>query len=452
MLEKCVHQQLTNYISNSNLFAKYQSGYRKGHSCDTAVLKIQNDTLMMIDNRSHAVLMMLDLSAAFDTVNHAVLIKKLKNFYGLGGNIIKWIESYLNKRSFKVSVNDKYSESCSLEIGVPQGSILGPLLFILYTKEIEKITEKYNFHVHLYADDSQLYFSFDPKSTDDEEQLLNLKKCFAEIKSWMSKNFLKMNDDKTEILELHGLQSIAPLRKSFVLGDDLDCEVVPTLSAKNLGFYFDSQMNLNEQINKVAQKCYMNLRNIGRLGNKLSHPLKVQLVHSMVLSILDMGNASYGGITASQLNSLQKVQNAATRFVFGLYGKKRQEHISPYLKKLHFLPVYYRIRFKIAMLVFNSLNNFGPNYISNMISLRTEKPHAVRRNEDAFLLNIPPPPRYNKTNGAFSICAPVVWNALPYSIRSSNCINKFKVALKTHYFRIAFKNSDETFDDIEQLF
>ena len=179
----------------------------------------------MIDNRSHAVLMMLDLSAAFDTVNHAVLIKKLKNFYGLGSNIIKWIESYLNKRSFKVSVNEKYSEICSLEIGVPQGSILGPLLFILYTKEIEKITEKYNFHVHLYADDSQLYFSFDPKSTDDEEQLLNLKKCFAEIKSWMSKNFLKMNDDKTEILELHGLQSIAPLRKSFVLGDDLDCEV-----------------------------------------------------------------------------------------------------------------------------------------------------------------------------------------------------------------------------------
>ena len=118
----------------------------------------------------------------------------------------------------------------------------------------------------------------------------------------MNKKILKMNDDKTEILELHGLQSIAPLRKSFVLGDDLDCEVVPTLSAKNLGFYFDSQMNLNEQINKVAQKCYMNLHNIGRLGNKLSHPVKVQPFHSMVLSILDMGNASYGGITASQLN------------------------------------------------------------------------------------------------------------------------------------------------------
>ena len=265
-------------------------------------------------------------------VNHEVLIKKLNFFYGLGGNIIKWIESYLNKRSFKVPVNDKYSESCSLEIGVPQGSILGPLLFILYTKEIEKITEKYNFHVHLYADDSQLYFSFDPKSTDDEEQLLNLKKCFAEIKSWMSKKFLTMNDDKTEILELHGLQSIAPLHKSFVLGDDLDCEVVPTLSAKNLGFYFDSQMNLNEQmqINKIAQKCYMNLHHIGRLGNKLSHPVKVQLFHSMcmVLSILDMGNASYGGITASQLNSLQKVQNAATRFVFGLYGKKTGTHKS----------------------------------------------------------------------------------------------------------------------------
>ena len=111
-------------------------------------------------------------------------------------------------------------------------------------------------------------------------------------------------------------------------------------------------MNLDEQITKVTQKCYINLRNIGRLGSKLSFALKVQLVHSMVLSILDMGNASYGGITSGQLNRLQKVQNSAVRFIFGLYGKASWRHIGPYLKQLHFLPVYYRIRFKIALLVF----------------------------------------------------------------------------------------------------
>ena len=346
---------------------------------------------------------------------------------------------------------DKYSDSCLLEIGVPQGSILGPLLFILYTKELESIAEKYNFCIHLYADDSQVYFSFDPKTKDSEGELLNLKMCFNEIKDWMSRNFLKMNDDKTEILELHGFQPIAPLRKNFVLDDNLDCEVAPTLSAKNLGFYFDSKMNLDEQIKKVTQKCYINLRNIGRLANKLSRPLKIQLVHSMVLSILDLGNASYAGLTASQLNLLQKVQNSATRFIFGLYGKLRWQHIGPYLKELHFLPVYFRIRYKLAMLVFKSLNNMGPQYIADMITPRTEKMQGVRRNNDVFLLSVPSAPRYNRTNGAFSLSAPNIWNSLPYGIRSSNCINKFRIALKTHYFRLAFKDSDEIYNDIEYV-
>ena len=187
------------------------------------------------------------------------------------------------------------------------------------------------------------------------------------------------------------------------------------------------------------------------LGNKLSRSLKIQLVHSMVLSILDLGNASYGGLTASQLNELQKVQNSAARFIFGLYGKSRWQHIGPYLKKLHFLPVYFRIRYKIATMVFKSLNNMGPQYISDMISPRTEKIQGMRRNDDAFLLNIPPAPRYTRTNGAFSISAPNIWNSLPYNIRSSSCIKQFQTALKTHYFRLAFDESDEIYNDIEYI-
>ena len=452
VLEKCVYKQLTDHLTSTDLFAKFQSGYRKWHSCDTAVLKIQNDTLLMIDGKSHVVLMLLDLSAAFDTINHKILISKLQKLYGFNGLILQWIKSYITDRSFRVSVNSKYSDSCLLEIGVPQGSILGPLLFILYTKELESIAEKYNFSIHLYADDSQIYFSFDPRTNNTEGNLSILKACFSEIRQWMSTNFLKMNDDKTEIMELHGFQPVAPLRTSFSLDDQVECKVVPSLSAKNLGFYFDSKMNLDEQITKVAQKCYINLRNIGRLGGKLSFALKVQLVHSMVLSILDNGNASYGGLTATQLNTLQKVQNASVRFIYGLYGKQRQKHISPYLKELHFLPVYYRIRFKIAAMVFKSLNNIGPDYISSMISISTEKIHDIRRNEDCFLLKIPTAPRYNKTNGAFSLSAPETWNALPYGIRSSTDLTVFKKALKTHYFRQAFKESEEAYDDVQLIF
>ena len=116
----------------------------------------------------------------------------------------------------------------------------------------------------------------------------------------MRANFMKMNDTKTEVMELHGFQPIVPPHKAFILDDDLDCNVTPSLSARNFGFYFDTKMNLDEQITNVTQKCYINLRNIGRLGSKLTHSLKIQLVHSMVLQILDINNASYGCCTTKQ--------------------------------------------------------------------------------------------------------------------------------------------------------
>ena len=450
VIEKCVHKQLTKYITDSSLYAEFQSGYRKAHSCETAVLKIHNDILLMVDKKKHVILMLLDLTAAFDTINHELLINKLKRSYGLDGHVINWIRSYLSERSVHVVVNGKKSESSWLTIGVPQGSILGPLLFILYTKELEDIARSYGFHIHLYADDTQIYFAFDPRSDDDPLQ--KLIPCFRDIKDWMSKNYLKMNDTKTEIIELHGFKPRSDLIQSYPL--DTDCiirpEFDPSLAPKNLGFYFDSKLNLDTQLQKVSTKCYINLRNLGRIGRHLTKDLKVQLVHSTVLSIMDNGNATYGGITSKQLNILQKIQNAAVRFVFGLYGKQRREHISPYLKELHFLPVYYRIRFKIALLVFKCLNNLAPKYLADMIMPKKCSTQYIRRYNDFFLLESPPCPAYIKTYGAFTYSAPSTWNELPYGIRCKNKLSEFKIALKTHYFRKAFKDSEPAmYDDIE---
>ena len=117
--------------------------------------------MMMIDKKRNVLLLLLDLSAAFDTINHKLLIHKLKNSYGIEGTALAWIVSYLSDRSFSVTVNKSSSSSCSLTIGVPQGSILGPLLFILYTKDLEQLVKSYGLSVHLYADDTQIYFSID---------------------------------------------------------------------------------------------------------------------------------------------------------------------------------------------------------------------------------------------------------------------------------------------------
>jgi hypothetical protein len=132
LLEKVVSTQLKTHIENNNLYGYYQSGYRKQHSCETAVLKVVNELMGMVHANGAAVLIFLDLSAAFDTIDHEMLIQKLKKDFGIQGDVLQWIESYLSKRTYRVKIKDSKSILFYLLYGVPQGSLLGPLLFILY--------------------------------------------------------------------------------------------------------------------------------------------------------------------------------------------------------------------------------------------------------------------------------------------------------------------------------
>ena len=432
IIEKCVHKQLSLYIEDNNLFASNQSGYRKYHSCETAVVKIHNDILMMIDKQTNVILLLLDLSAAFDTVNHKLLLDRLRNAYGIKGQALSWFASYLSNRSFAVKVKSSTSSSCILEIGVPQGSILGPILFILYTKDLERIASKYGFKIHLYADDTQIYFSFDVNCVNPDVSAI--QKCFSEIKEWMSCNFLKLNEDKTEFIDIGYYES--KIKSLALEGENLQ----PVLKAKNLGFYFDHRLSLDNEITATQKKCNIQLRNLTRIAGRLSHELKVQLTHSCVLSNLDYCNATYGALTEANIQKLQKIQNSAVRFIFNLYGKRKWEHITPYLKRLHFLPVRFRIKFKIALLVFKCLNNLAPHYLINLLKVRNNNPHNLRVDNDFFILETPPPANLRNTYGALSYCGPSIWNSLPYTLRCLSDINLFKTRLKTHFFELAFPN------------
>ena len=444
VIEKCAHQHLVRYLHNNGLFAKHQSGYLKNRSCETAITKIHNDVLLQIDKKNHTVLLLLDLSAAFDTINHERLISRLKTVYGFSGTILAWVKSYLSCRSFVVNVKGEVSSSCELEIGVPQGSILGPLFFILYTKELQDLVESHGLNIHLYADDTQIYLSFNSKDPQDAHDMkAKLAECFTDIKKWMTENYLKLNEDKSKIVEIAPKSQVGSRSSDFKL--DISCRIETSDTARNLGFIFDSCMNLDSQINNVVRTCYVNQRNIGRIGSKLTKDLKIQMVHAFIHSILDSCNSAYGAITRQQLQKLQKVQNSAVRFVYGLYGKRRQEPIKPYLKELHFLPVYYRIRFKIALTVFKCINNLSPSYLSSMVSIRATSSHHVRRDNDYLLLANPPSPRLRVAHGAFSVTAPKVWNTLPYSLRSITNSDVFKKCLKTHLFAQAFP------DEIKEL-
>ena len=306
---------------------------------------------------------------------------------------------------------------------------------------------KYNFSIHLYADDTQIYLQFDPKY-DINTVLNDLKKCFTDIKTWMASYSLKMNDKKTIIIEIHSPYSDKLPTETFILDD---CVIKSSSSAKNLGFWFDQHLDLSVQLSKVSKKCYINLQNIGKIGSKLTRGLKIQLVHSCIHSIIDNCNATYFGMNDFQLQKLQKIQNSAARFIFGLKGKERWQSISPLLKQLHFLPVRFRVKFKIALLAYKCINNIAPPYLTELVKIRQTHAWSVRADDDFFLLEEPKEPRCSKSKGAFSYSAPKIWNSLPYNIRSISTIEAFKCALKTYLFKCAFleqTNQDNFVDDI----
>ena len=437
IIEKCVSKQLGSYLEEHNLLSKFQSGYRKFHSCETATARIHNDILVMCDSRSKVVLLLLDLSAAFDTVNHHRLLSKLSTTYSIDGTVLAWFTSYLDARTFSVKVNNSLSGKSVFTIGVPQGSILGPLLFIMYTKDLETIAISHGFNIHLYADDTQLYFAFDSVSSKDLE--LRISACMEDIKSWMTKNFLKLNENKTEIMILSPKRNnSSPVPEVLKINAEGETAEVQQC-VKSLGVHLDSTLTMSTHITSIIQKCNMNLRNLWYIGSKLSHDLKIQLVHSMIFSHLDYCNSVLYGATNNDINKLQKIQNSSVRFIYGNLIKK-WDHVTPFLKKAHFLPVKFRISFKIALLVFKCINNIAPTYLQELLHLRDPKSNTLRIDNDYFILQQPPIPSLKMSENAFKYSGPKIWNNIPYEIRSCETIAKFKCKLKTHYFNIVFND------------
>ena len=224
-MERCVIEQLLEHICTNNLMEPLQSAYRSHHSTETALLKVKTDILKAMDNQEVMCLVLLDLSAAFDTVDHKILLERLENYFGVTGVALRWIKSYLTNQSQRVIIGDTNttgakSNSIRLEFGVPQGSALGPILFTLYTSLLGQICSN-NVYYHLYADDQQIYLTFKPghtgvQSTQDD-CIRRMEGCVEEIKNWMARNMLKLNEEKTEFI-IFGTHQQLKKFKTLLLG------------------------------------------------------------------------------------------------------------------------------------------------------------------------------------------------------------------------------------------
>ena len=424
--EKCVLHQLQKHLRDNNLNFNRQSAYKENHSCETALLKICDDVLSVLDSETSIVMTFLDFSAAFDTIDHNILIEKLKKDYFLNGTVLKWFKSYIENRYSYVQIDGSYSDGKLVTCGVPQGTVLGPILFALYTQEVHKIIESYGLMFHMFADDMQIYTVY----KGNESDLIPLNNCLNQVKLWANCNYLKLNDNKTKFLRV---TSEKPRIKH------LDCKLLDLevtvfeKQVKNLGVIVDQKLSFKSQINKVCQLGYFMLKNLWRISDKISSiELRIQIIHSCIISHIDYCNSLFVNLPQCDINKLQMLMNASVRFIYSL-RRSKDISITYYLKKCHFLPVKLRVNFKICVLVYKCQHESAPEYLTELLQEK-DSLESLRVYKDRSLLKIENLNQLDYKNRRFSVIAPILWNNLPRETRESESLFIFKKRLKTFYF------------------
>ena len=301
-------------------------------------------------------------------------------------------------------------------------------IFFKNVVPLAAILRYHNIGYHVYADDTQLYISF--KNKDPSGPLARLNSCISDIRVWMIKNKLKINDSKTEFIIFRSPQCKASISGvSVIVGDS---SILPSPKVRDLGVIFDECLTLDAHISNICRRAHFHLRNIGRIRMLLSFEASSQLIHALITTTLDYCNGILFNLPKNKIERLQRIQNQAARMLKRI---PRRNHITPVLKDLHWLRINERIEFKILILTHRAFYETGPRYLSELIKKHNSS-NRTRRANDHCLLSIPPISKMCANSyfeRSFSYAAPFLWNRLDMSIRMLD-FDHFKSRIKTELY------------------
>ena len=424
VLEKMANKQICEYLIKHSFLDVHQSAYRPNHGCITALLKVVDDILDGIDDSEATLLILLDFSKAFDTINHRLLLEKL-SILGFEIDALEWVKSYLTGRKQQVRTENETSDFIELKNGVPQGSILGPLLFTIFVLDIRQHIEVGSHHS--YADDLQIYKSF--KSPDINETIISLNKDLKNIAEYCDNSALKINEGKCYYLILgssRSLQKIPYMPHVPVIINGIPIKRVYKI--RNLGITFDEVLSWRRHINSRIQVAMGNYIAISRFKNFLSEESKLILCESIVLSHFNFGDSVFLNIDKYLQGRIQRIQNICLRFIFGIRKKSKCDYDE--LRSRHkILDMNQRRILHGLTSLFKVLKNHEPSYLADFF---TQYKEIRMRNTRICDLNIYQPDVQISSihSRAFKFYIPRVWNLLPGDIKAANTLNTFKIKVK----------------------
>ena len=415
IVERAVFDQMYPHLNSNNMLHENQSGFRPCFSTSSALLNVTEDWLNAIDKGCYVGIVMLDLKKAFDTVNHNILINKL-HAYGMASNVIKWFSNYLNDRRHMTYVNGVKSNEQNATCGIPQGSILGPLLFIMYVNDLPNCVS--NSQVSMYADDTGLYYI----SRNIKDIVSKINEDLENVSNWLTRNKLSLNVKKTEFMIIGTSQRLAKIVDSDINIKIKNERIKRVKSCKHLGVIIDETLSWGKHVDHVTKKVAPGLYYLRKSSSILPQKMQVLLYNAIIIPHLSYCNIIWGRCNKTLQNKCQVLQNRAAKIItsVNMYSSSSQA-----LQDLNWDNLNVKLTHNEAITMYKIVNNLAPQYLCNKFK-RKEENYNMRVSNTLCIDK----PNTEYKRRSFTYRGAKLWNSLEENIKNAVNVTTFKQQLR----------------------